>query len=200
LLGLIGERFELSGGRAAERFDARVLHASISDGQVLEEAEVAQANCLVATTDDDAANLMAMVLGREESVPTLVSVVNDTHHRALFERIGVHVLMDPEAIVARHLYSILRRPGVEDAVGLPGGGFVYELELAEDAALLGRTRESARDDDLLSAGVEIVWVRSSGDEPAPPRPDEDFAVGDRLTVFSPEPLGEKELSAFGSVA
>lgn len=103
--------------RMAARFDIRVLHASIADGSIADEAGFDRADAVVATTNDDAANLMATFLGREKQVATLVSIVNDAEHRGLFERIDTHVLLDPEEIVARHLYDMLRRPDEVEASG-----------------------------------------------------------------------------------
>lgn len=182
----------------AQRFDARVLCANIAEGDILQEAAAADADALVATTDDDAANLMAMVLAREAEVPTMVSVVNDEHHQRLFERLGVHVLRDPDAIVAHYLYSIVCRPEVQDAVALPCGGFAFDLELGSDAALVGKTPDAAYEEKLLSEDVRIVWVRRAEGKIARLGPDRRFEAGDRITMFAPQPLSERELRAFGS--
>ncbi|MCA9510727.1 MAG: TrkA family potassium uptake protein [Myxococcales bacterium] len=192
------EADEERAARMAERFDARVLHARIADGGILDEAGAADADAFVATTDDDAANLMAMVLARDAPVATLVSIVNDAQHRRLFERLGVHVLIDPEAIVSHYLYGLLQRPDVEDAVVLPCGGLAFELELTPDAPLVGATRASAAEDGPLAGKAEIVWIRRSEDVGVRAEADARFAVGDRLTVFAREPLGQEELRAFGS--
>lgn len=179
----------------AERFDVRVLHASIAEGEILEEAEAHRADALVATTEDDSSNLMAMVLGLEAEVDTLVSIVNDAHHRRLFERLGVHVLLDPEVIVAHHLYGIVCRPEMEESVTLPGGGYAFELVLAEGAALAGRTLGDAREAALIADDVVVAWVRRD-EKTLAPAPEVRLESGDRLTVFSPEPLSDRQLEAF----
>lgn len=183
----------------AERFDARVLHASIAEGAILEEAGAGSADALVATTGDDSDNLMAMVLGLQEEIGTLVTVVNDRHHRRLFERLGVHVLLDPEEIVAQHLYGTLCRPEVEDSVGVPGGGLVFELVVGDDAALVGRSFVEARKEGLLDSAVVVLWVRHRDEEDGQsPGEHTRFEAGDRLTVFSPRPLETEQLAVFGS--
>jgi trk system potassium uptake protein TrkA len=181
----------------AERFDARVLQANIADGGVLEEADAEHADALVATTDDDAANLMAMVLGRDAEIATLVSVVNHERHAGLFRRVGVHVLLDPEAIVARYLYDILCRPEIEGSVALSEGGLAFEIELGRGAPLVGRTPETVREERLLPKDVRIVWIRKDG-AGIVPDPDRVFEAGDRLTVFASEPPSEDTMAAFGA--
>jgi trk system potassium uptake protein TrkA len=189
---------EVDEGRAraaAERFDARVLQAHIAEGGILGEADASHADVLVATTGDDSANLMAMFLGIEAKVPTLVSVVNEKLHRELFERLGVHVLLDPEVIVAEHLYGLIRQPEVEDTVPLPGGGHAFGVVVGPASALVGKSLPEAREGNLLGEELVVVWLRRNGKHRVP---DEEtcFAAGDHLTVFSPEPISKAQLQVF----
>ena len=181
--------------RLAQRFDARILQTSVAEGGVLEEADADSADALVAATGDDPTNLMAMVLGLERKIATLVSIVNEASHRPLFERLGVHVLLDPEVIVARHLYGILRRPELEDTVTLPGGGQAFEVKLEEGAKLVGKSLGEVREKGLLGKGVALVWLRRE-ETAAMPKDDTRFEAGDRLTLFSPQPISKTQLAVF----
>jgi trk system potassium uptake protein TrkA len=180
---------------AAQRFDARVLHADIAEGGILEEAEASRADVLVATTEDDSANLMAMFLGTEAEIGTRVSVVNDKLHRGLFERLGVHVLLDPEVIVAEHLYGLIRQPEVEDAIALPGGGHAFEVVVRAGSPLVGKDLREAREAKLLDGTLVVVWVKRGG-KGRVPTDETRFAAGDHLTVFSPAPISKKQLETF----
>lgn len=182
--------------RLAQSLDARVLQASIAEGGILEEADAASADALVAATGDDPTNLMAMVLGLEAEVPTLVSIVNEASHRPLFERLGVHVLLDPEVIVARHLYGILRRPELEDTATLPAGGQAFEVKLEAGAKLAGATLAEAREKGLLGKRLALVWLRREDDAARIPDDATRFEPGDRLTLFSPEPISKAQLAVF----
>lgn len=106
----IVESNEQRAREAVEQYDIKVFHASIAKGGILDEAKADRADALIATTSDDSANLMAMVLGKEYGIKTLVSMVNDSEHQAMFERLGVQVMVDPEVVVARHLYGLLKEP------------------------------------------------------------------------------------------
>lgn len=94
---------------AAQAHDALVLHASITTDDIMDEAGADRADALIATTADDAANLMAMVLGQEAGIASLTSIVSHKSHKALFERLGVTILVDPEVLVARHLLGLVPR-------------------------------------------------------------------------------------------
>lgn len=92
-----------------QQYSVQVFHAKIGAGGILDEAGADSADALIATTGDDSANLMAMFLGKERQIPILISMVNESEHQQMFERLGVQVMVDPEVIIARHLYHLVQR-------------------------------------------------------------------------------------------
>ncbi len=180
---------------ATQRFGCQVIHADIARGGVLEEAGADRADALAATTGDDSANLMAIFLAAERGIKTLVSVVNEKEHQQLFERLGVHVLVDPEVIVARHLYGLLRQPSVEDVVALPGGGQVFHITVSSDAPLQGKTLAQADQEGLLPREFLIVALERNKSRITPDGQTR-LLAGDLLTVYTPEPVSDLRLRIF----
>lgn len=90
----------------AERHDVRVLEMAIGDETVVDESHLADADAVIATTADDATNLLAMLLAQEAGVERRTSTVNQDGHLAIFRRLGVRVLADPERLIAEHLLNI----------------------------------------------------------------------------------------------
>jgi trk system potassium uptake protein TrkA len=90
-----------------QKHDIGVFHADIAMGGILDEAQANQAEAILAVTADDSTNLMAMVLGQQYQIKSLISMVNEAQHQAMFERLGVKVLVNPETIVAKHLHRML---------------------------------------------------------------------------------------------
>ena len=103
----IVEKDEERAQAVLQKYNVQVFHANIAQGGILDEADADQADALIATTGDDSANLMTMFLGKERGIKKLISMINDRQHQAMFERLGVQVLVDPEVIIAQHLYSFL---------------------------------------------------------------------------------------------
>ncbi|AFZ18008.1 potassium channel family protein [Allocoleopsis franciscana] len=101
------EKDEKRAQAVLQKYDIQVFHANIAQGGILDEADADQADALIATMEDDSANLMTMFLGKERGIKKLISMINDRQHQAMFERLGVQVLVDPEVIIAQHLYSFL---------------------------------------------------------------------------------------------
>ena len=93
----------------AERQDIRVLEMAIGDESVVAESHLADADAVIATTADDATNLLAMLLAQEVGVERRTSTVNQDSHLAIFRRLGVRVLADPEHLIAEHLLNITER-------------------------------------------------------------------------------------------
>ncbi len=91
-----------------EKYEIQVFHADIAQGGILDEANAGKADALIATTGDDSANLMTMFLGREKGIKTLISMVNNQEHQAMFERLGVQVLANPAIIIANYLYKLFK--------------------------------------------------------------------------------------------
>ncbi len=85
----------------------QVFQASIAQGGILEEAGGKKADVLFATTEDDSANLMAMVLGKEYGIKHLVTMLSDRKHKDMFEKLGFQVLVDPEKLIAQRLFSFV---------------------------------------------------------------------------------------------
>jgi trk system potassium uptake protein TrkA len=180
---------------ASDKFDALVLHAHIAQGGILEEAGVEKADVLVATTEDDSANLMTMFLGSEHDIKTLISVVNEMTHKNLFERLGAHCLMDPDSIVAQHLYGMVQRPRTEELFSEPGGAHAFRVTLGEDSPLVGKTPAEAKQEDLLPKALVLAAV-TRDDKTIIPSGDTLLEAEDLLVVFSQEPLGEAQVKVF----
>ena len=189
------ESDEKKAQEATQKLDATVLHGNIAEGAILEEAGADGANALIATTGDDSANLMAMFLGKELGIKTLLSIVNNINHRRLFERLEVHVIANPELILAQHLYGLLRQPKLEEVITLPGGEEVFEITVKQGSPLVGTTLEEAKQIPLLTDHLLIVLLKR-GKQRLVPASETTFSAGDHLTVFSQGSVSEKELKVF----
>ena len=90
-----------------QEFDVSIFQANIAQGGILDEADVDRADAIIATTNDDSINLMAMILGKQHQVKNLVTLLQEAQHQAMFEKLGVRVLSDPEKLIAQQLFSFI---------------------------------------------------------------------------------------------
>jgi len=169
----------------SRKFDALVLNADAASVDVLREAGAERADALIATTSDDATNLMVIVLGGDLGIPSLVSVVNNREHTELFRRLGANVMENPEVIVAEYLYNAVHRPKIKDLVTLSGGAQVFRAAVTEKSPLVGRTLREAGQRGLVPNGVLIAAIERGG-ETIIPSGTTAIEAGDLITVFSKE--------------
>lgn len=176
----------------SREYDLEIYTADAASQEVLLEAGADRADALVATTSDDATNLMVMTLGRELSVPSLVSVVNQSAHSKLFRAQGVNIMEHPEDLVAEHLYNAIQRPKIKDFIPLSGEARVFKATVSTDSSILDTTLEQAKKDGVLPEGVLIVAIERKGQTLVPSGSSE-LEEGDSLTIFAREFITEETL-------
>ncbi len=182
---------------ASKDLDCRVLHADAAVGGIFDEAGIARAEALVATTGDDAINMMSVMLAREAEVQHRISIVNDRRHLQMFESLGARVLVDPEVLIAKHLIGLLLQPELEDVVPMEDGTQVATVSLASASPLIGKSLIQIGKESLLPSDTLIVCIRREG-KVMVPKGTSELEEGDVLTLFSREALSDKDLEAFGA--
>ncbi|MDQ4075636.1 MAG: TrkA family potassium uptake protein, partial [Chloroflexota bacterium] len=188
------EEDEQRAKEASRAFDAMVLNASITKGDILEEANARRADALIAVTRDDAANLMAVVLAQQYDIELVISIVSDPKHEQLFQNFDCEVLVGPERFIAQKLYELLRHPIVEDVIPLQEDAQISYLILSESSPLVGRRVAEVAQVERLQ-DVIIVSLNRDGQSQRPSA-NTTLRAGDRLTVFSPCELDDEELALF----
>ena len=156
---------------------------------VLDDADLARADVVVAATGDDEDNLVTALLAKQEfAVPRVLARVNHPKNEWLFtDQWGVDTAVSPphmltsmveEAVTTGDLVQLLRLEGGQisivemklagdsPAVGRP----VYELRLPNDAAIVAIVRDAhvviPQPETVLGAGDELVALAALGTEQA----------------------------------
>jgi trk system potassium uptake protein len=156
---------------------------------VLEKANLASADVVVAATGDDEDNLVTSLLAKQEfAVPRVLARVNHPKNEWLFnEQWGVDAAVSPphiltamveEAVTVGDLVRLIRLEGGDISIvemTLPEGSSsvgkaIYELRLPTDAAIVGILREGhvviPQPETVLSAGDEVIALASAPSERA----------------------------------
>lgn len=181
--------------RISSDYDCLVIQGDASKLEVLKEAGIEKADALVATTSDDPANLLLMMLGRELEVPRLLSSVRNSDHISLFEELEVNFVESPHRINGEYLYRKIQRPGISDFMQLEGGAEILEIELPEESSLVGQSISDSREADKIPLDVNIIAIFRE-DELIIPRGKTKFEAGDIVTILSKEELSEETLKQF----
>jgi trk system potassium uptake protein TrkA len=154
---------------------------------VLEEAELSQAEVVVAATGDDEDNLVTSLLAKQEfAVPRVLARVNHPKNEWLFTtQWGVDAAVSPphiltamveEAVTVGDLVRLLRLEGGRVSIvemtlpeGSPNNGrALFELRLPADSAIVAILREGhvviPQPETVLAAGDEVVALTAQSSE------------------------------------
>ena len=169
----------------SNKYDITVLNGDATSAETLREAGSDRADALIATTSDDAVNLMVVSIAEGLDVPSIVSVVNDKEHAEFFRKLGANVMENPEEVVANHLYNAVKRPKVRDFTILPQGDQIFRLTVNDRSSLVGKPLADSSKRGVFPDTVLILAIER-GDQRLIPTGDTVIETEDVLTVFSLE--------------
>jgi trk system potassium uptake protein TrkA len=163
-----------------EKYDVIAIYGDSTIKSILEDAGAHRADALVTTTNDDAANLLTILVGKELGIESLVSLVSQPEHALMFRRIGANVMENPSSAVAEYLYRVLQRPSIRDFMSIGGGeAEIFEIVVTDKALVVGENLDSLK----LSQKDALLVAITRNDEIIIPRGDTVIKEGDRVTVF-----------------
>lgn len=169
----------------SNKYDITVLNGDATSAETLREAGSERADALIATTSDDAVNLMVVSIAEGLDVQSIVSVVNDKEHAEFFRKLGANVMENPEEVVANHLYNAVKRPKVKDFTILSKGDQIFRLTVNDGSPLVGKTLADSSKRGVIPDTILLLAVERAG-ERAIPSEDTVIEIEDVLTVFSLE--------------
>jgi trk system potassium uptake protein len=169
--------------------NVRVVFGDACEPWVLEAADMAHAEVVVAATGDDEDNLVTSLLAKQEfAVPRVLARVNHPKNEWLFnEQWGVDAAVSPphiltamveEAVTVGDLVRLIRLEGGRISIvemtlpdGSPSiGRPLYELRLPTDAAVIGILRDGhvviPQPETVLASGDEVLALASGPSERA----------------------------------
>lgn len=175
------DRSEDKCNEIVEKFDVMAINGDSTIKSTLTDAGARKANALVATTNDDAVNLLTILVGKELGIKSLVSLVSQPEHALMFRRIGANVMENPASAVAEYLYRVLQRPSIRDFMSIGGGeAEIFEIVVTSKAQIL----DKALDDIKLTRKDALIVAITRDDEIIVPRGNTVIKEGDRVTVFA----------------
>lgn len=157
-----------------------VLTGSALDPEILEEANVRQAETFVALTNEDEVNIIASLLAKRVGAGRTVTLVNSNSYGPLVGQLGIDVVVSPRAITVSSVLQHIRRGRIRAAYSLRDGfGEVIEAEAMETSGLVGKPLKDAR----FPPGT-IVGAILRGKEVIMPRSTTVIQAKDRVVIFA----------------
>ncbi len=143
----------------AAKYDVLTIAGDSTERSTLEEAEAGRAHALIATTSDDAANLMMALTAKELGTKRTVAIVNQQEHVEMFKEAGIYMFENPDMTVASHLYYSVKRPKIKDFLTVSGGkAEIFEVIVSEESKAVGKKLSKLR----IKQGI-VVAIQRNGD-------------------------------------
>ena len=157
-----------------------VLQGSVLDGDVLDEANVAAAETVIAVTNDDETNILASLLAKNKGSKRVITLVNNESYIPLIPALGIDVLVGPRAITVSSILHHVRRGRIHSVHSLREGfGELIEADAIETSGIVGKPLQDAK----MPEGVIVGAVVRAG-KVIVPRGTTVIETGDRVVLFA----------------
>ena len=161
-----------------EHHDVLAITGNATDKSILEEAGIDRTDAFVATTSDDAVNLMACWLAKRFRVPRVVAIVNQPGHSDFFKEVGVKISENPDELVASRLYYWAENPQLQQLAQIPGGT-IFEIVAEDGAPIISHEIRELKVKDFV-----FIAIRRANGELIIPSGTVVIRAGDVFTVFT----------------
>ncbi len=155
-----------------------ILHGDGTDIELLEGESVGDADVTVCVTNNDEKNLLCSLLVKQLGCERIITRVSNTKNSALFERVGIDVVVSPRDSALKEVLNRLQ-PDAVNILALVEGGQGEVLRLA----LPDHFPETLVRHFTLPAKA-IIGAVKRGREVLFPHGDTPLLPGDQLIVFT----------------
>jgi len=165
----------------AERLDRTVvLNGSAMDAAILQEADIAEVDTMVALTNDDKVNILSCVMARKLGARRNLCLLNDAAFPPLAGTMGIDAVINPRSVTISRILQHVRRGRIQTVHTIQDGAAeVIEAEALETSPLVGQPLRSLD----LPGGIRIGTIVHNG-EVITPTGTSQIAPGDKFIIFA----------------
>ncbi|SDR05313.1 Trk system potassium transporter TrkA [Pseudovibrio sp. Tun.PSC04-5.I4] len=157
-----------------------VLHGSALDQVMLREADVEDADMMVALTNEDEVNILSCVMAKKMGCERNLSLLNNSSYPAFAHALGIDAFVNPRQVTISKILQHVRRGRIRAVHALQNGAAeVIEAEALDTSPLVGRPLREVE----LAEGIRIGGILRDG-QVISPRGDERIQAHDRVVIFA----------------
>jgi trk system potassium uptake protein len=136
-----------------------VLKGSVLDPEILEEANAAETETVVAVTNDDETNILSSLLAKRYGCKRAITLVNKGTYETLINSLGIDVTVSPRNITVSTILQHIRRGRIHSVHTLREDfGELIEAEALETSELVGKPLKEIN----LPSGVMLGAIVRDG--------------------------------------
>jgi trk system potassium uptake protein TrkA len=157
-----------------------VLHGSALDQDIQREADVHEADTLVAVTNDDEVNILACVMAKRLGCRRTMALINNRSYPTFTRTLGIDATVNPRTVTVSRILQHVRRGRIRGVHTIENGlAEVIEAEALETSPLVGKP---LRELDLAD-GIRIGAIYREGKVIVPDGASQ-IAAKDRVIIFA----------------
>jgi trk system potassium uptake protein TrkA len=157
-----------------------VLHGSALDQKLLMEADIHDADLMVALTNDDQVNILSSVMAKRLGCKSNLVLINNPSYQDFTSTLGIDAHVNPRNVTISRVLQHVRRGRIRAVHSIQrGAAEIIEAEALETSPLVGTT---LRDLDLPNA-MRIGAVYRDG-KVMKPSGDTRIKPKDRVVIFA----------------
>lgn len=174
--------------------DVLILNGSGLNREILEDANMSDADVTISVTNDDETNLLSCLLAREYGCDRVVPLVNKDCYNVLIGSLGLGAVVSPKAITVSTIMRHVRRGRIKAIHNLLGDfAEVLEIEMSDNLDIAN----VALKDLNLPFGVLICAILRE-DEVIIPDGNAAMKPDDRVIVLAPQGQASKVEKLFST--
>ncbi|KAA0970348.1 Trk system potassium transporter TrkA [Aureimonas fodinaquatilis] len=157
-----------------------VLNGSSLDQAILREADIDDADLMIALTNDDKVNILSSVLAKRLGCKTNLALINDPAFQTFTRPLGIDAYINPRSVTISRVLQHVRRGRIRSVHSiLDGRAELIEADALETSPLVGVSLRELDLPDGLRIGA--IWrnetfIRPDGQMKIKPR--------DRVVIFA----------------
>ena len=169
--------------------DTLILHGDGTDVRTLLEEGIAEMDAVVTVTDDEATNILAALLAKEQGAKKVMALIKRPQLLHLLPHLGIDAAISPRTLTAGVILKYVRRGKVLSIFEMPeSDAETLEMMVTPQSRVAGKAIRDAG----LPAGAIVGAVVHQG-EIVIPRGDTVFRPDDHVVIFAiPSAIPELE--------
>lgn len=137
---VVVEKDSLRSQKVSNDLDIVSITGNGTEPSVLEKAGIDHADILISLTETDETNLIIGLMAKELGVKTVAVSLSKVHyHGPIIKKLGIDVVIHPEAAAASYITQLITQPDVLDLTFYSkGDAEIVEISLDDDSKYIGK--------------------------------------------------------------
>ncbi len=137
---VVVEKDSLRSQKVSNDLDIVSITGNGTEPSVLEKAGIDHADILISLTEIDETNLIIGLMAKELGVKTVAVSLSKVHyHGPIIKKLGIDVVIHPEAAAASYITQLITQPDVLDLTFYSkGDAEIVEISLDDDSKYIGK--------------------------------------------------------------